>query len=311
MKRTCWLIVVLILASAGCIGTDLVDELPTADARIDVTPAEAALEQGNTLRLEAIYYDGFGMPVPGVTLRWESSAPGVASVDADGLVSALAIGQALITAHADDASSLPVLLTVVGDPNSVARVVVTPDTLLLPAGSSQAFTAEAFNLNGDRLDGKTFTWASSNQLVATIDAGGDATALEPGVADITATTDGIDSAPATLIVPGGVRQGAFVKRAGSSYLVQGTATLEELPGGGLRLMFSSDFLVSSGPGLEVFLSNTTTVGSGSFNVGELQKDNGEQTYFIGSGASLTLNSYNNVVIHCVPFNVTFGHAALQ
>ena len=310
MKRTSWVILVLILASAGCIGTDLVDEMPTADARIDVTPEEAALQQGATIRLEATYYDGFGMPVPTATLRWESSDPGVASVDAEGLVSAVGIGQALITAHADDASSLPVLLTVVGDPASVARVVVTPDTLMLPPGSSQTFTAAAYNLNGDLLEGKTFTWTSSNPLVATIDVGGDAQALEPGVADIVATTEGIDSAPATLIVPGGVRQGMFVKRAGSSYTVQGTATLEELPGGGLRLTFGSDFLVSSGPGLKVFLSNSTTVGSGSLDLGDLQKDNGEQTYFISSG-SVTLNSYNNVVIHCVPFNVTFGHAALQ
>lgn len=311
MKRTLWLLVALSLGLAGCIGTDLVEDLPTLEARIDITPGEAALEQGNTVRFEATYYDGFGMRVPTAALRWESSAPGVAVVDADGLASGLAVGQALITAHADDASSHPVLLTVVADPAGVARVVVTPDTLRLPAGSNQTFTAAAFNLNGDRLDGKAFTWASSNPQVATIDAGGAAQALEPGIAGITATTEGISSAPATLVVPGGTRQGMFVKRAGSSYNVAGTATLEELPGGGLRLTFSSDFTVSAGPGLAVFLSNSTTVGSGSLNLGDLQKDFGEQSYFIAADASVALNSFNNVVIHCVPFNVTFGHATLQ
>ncbi len=309
MKRKTWLIIALSLGLAGCIGTDLVEDLPTADARIDITPGEAAVQQGNTIRFEATYYDGFGMPVPNVTLQWESSAPGVATVDADGLASGLDVGQALITAHAEGASSHPVLLTVVTDPAGVARVVVTPDTLRLPAGSTQTFTAAAFNLNGDRLEGKDFTWASSNPQVAAIDAAGTTLALEPGATNITATTEGISSASAYLIVPGASRQGMFVKRAGSSYLVAGTATLEELPGGGLRLAFSSDFTVTDGPGLGVFLSNSTTVGSGSLNLGDLQKTFGEQTYFIS--ASVSLNSYNNVIIHCVPFNVTFGHAAFQ
>ena len=311
MNRTYWLIIVLSLWPAGCIGTDLVEDLPSADPRIDVTPATAAVQQGETLRLEATYYDGFGMPVPDITLRWESSAPGVAPIDADGLVSGLDVGQAMITAHADDASSPPVLLTVVADPAGVARVVVTPDTLLLSLGTSQTFTAEAFNLNGDRLDGKTFMWASSNPQIASIDAGGTAQALEPGVADITATTDGVTSASAHLIVPGRLRQGSFMGRAGSSYQITGTVTLEELSTGGLRLTLSSDFSTSSGPGLAIFLSNSTTVGSGSFKVEDLRSASGEQTYFISGTTGVALNTYNNVVIHCVPFNVTFGHAALQ
>ena len=212
----------------------------------------------------------------------------MATVDADGLASGLDVGQALITAHAEGASSHPVLLTVVTDPAGVARVVVTPDTLRLPAGSTQTFTAAAFNLNGDRLEGKDFTWASSNPQVAAIDAAGTTLALEPGVTDITATTEGISSASAYLVVPGASRQGTFVKRAGSSYLVAGTATLEELPGGGLRLTFSSDFTVTDGPGLGVFLSNSSTVGSGSLNLGDLQKSSGEQTYFISADASVSL-----------------------
>lgn len=311
MNRTCWLLIALSLVPAGCIGTDLVDDLPSADARIDITPAVAAVQQGETVRFEATYYDGFGMPVPDIALRWESSAPDIATIDADGLVSGLDVGQAMISAHTDDASSPPVLLTVVADPAAVARVVVTPDTLLLSLGNNQALTAEAFNLNGDRLDGKTFTWASSNPQIASIDDGGTARALEPGTTQITATTDGVTSASTHLIVPGRSRQGTFMGRAGSSYVIQGTATLEEVSTGGLRLTFSSDFSTSSGPGLVVYLSNSTTVGSGSFRVDDLRSASGEQDYFISGSTGVDLTTYNNVVIHCVPFNVTFGHAALQ
>ncbi len=306
-----WPLLAVCFGLMGCIGTDLVDDIPIADARIDITPQVAAVEQGNTLRIEATYFDGFGMAVPNVTLRWESSVPTVATVDAEGLVSGLDVGQAMIVAHTDEVSSPPVLITVVSDPNAVARVTVTPDTLVLPLGTTHTFTAEAFNLTDDRLDGKTFMWASSNPEVASIEADGTALALNAGVTEITATTDGITGAAAYLIVPGRSRQGMFVKRAGSSYQVDGTVTVEELPSGGLRIALGSDFNVSAGPGLELFLSNSTTVGSGSFKVENLRSTSGEQTYFVSAAAGLTVDSFNNVVIHCVPFNVTFGHAALQ
>lgn len=297
------------LALAGCIGTDLVEELPTAEPRIDITPRVAAVEQGNTVLFEARVYDGFGMENPSASVRWESSDARVAVVDANGLVSALEPGQAMIIAHGEEASSMPALLTVVADPTGVARVVVTPDTLMLPIGTTQTFTAMAFNLNGEPLEGTSFTWNSSNPEAALVDADGNATGLQAGVTDITATADGIASPPARLIVPGRSRQGSFVQRAGTSYQLSGTATLQERANGTVRLTFSSNFMTSSGPGLEVFLSNSSSVGNGSLSLGDLHSTTGEQSYT--PRASVTLDTYSYVIIHCVPFNVTFGHARLQ
>ena len=194
------------LALVGCIGTDLVEELPTLEPRIDITPVVAAVEQGNTVLFEASVYDGFGMKVPNASVQWESSNASVASVDATGLVSALEVGQTMILAHGEEASSMPALLTVVADPTGVALVVVTPDTLMLPIGTTQTFTAMAFNLNGEPLEGKSFTWNSANPETASIDADGTARGLEAGTTDITATTDGIVSPPAYLIVPDKVEQ---------------------------------------------------------------------------------------------------------
>ena len=171
MKRKRWWSLVLSLALVGCIGTDLVEDLPTADPRIDITPQVAAVEQGSTIPFEARVYDGFGMEVSNASVRWESSNPSVAAIDAAGLVSALDAGQVMIYAHGDEVSSMPALLTVVADPTGVARVIVTPDTLMLPIGTTQAFTAMALNLNGEPLAGTSFTWNSSNPEAATIDSG--------------------------------------------------------------------------------------------------------------------------------------------
>ncbi len=309
MKHQRWWSLVLGLALVGCIGTDLVEELPTLEPRIDITPVVAAVEQGNTVLFEASVYDGFGMKVPNASVQWESSNASVASVDATGLVSALEVGQTMILAHGEEASSMPALLTVVADPTGVALVVVTPDTLMLPIGTTQAFTAMAFNLNGEPLEGKSFTWNSANPEAASIDADGTARGLEAGTTDITATTDGIVSPPAYLIVPGRSRQGTFIKRAGTSYNVSGTATLQEQANGTVRLTFSSTFSTSSGPGLQVYLSNSSSVGSGSISLGDLRDTTGEQSYTPPS--SVTLDTYSYVIIHCVPLNVTFGHARLQ
>ncbi|MGH7457397.1 MAG: DM13 domain-containing protein, partial [bacterium] len=73
--------------------------------------------------------------------------------------------------------------------------------------------------------------------------------------------------------------------------------------------FGSDFSSSSGPGLEVFLSTTNTVGANSRNLGRLQSTSGAQNYNVPSG--IAFNTYSWVIIHCVPFNVTFGYAQLR
>ena len=309
MKHQRWWSLVLGLLLAGCIGTDLVDDPPSAEARIDITPATAAVLQGETVRFEAAYYDVFGMLLPETQFRWESTNPSVASIDAEGVVSTAQNGQAMIIAHAEAISSMPALLTVVADPNQVARVAVTPDTLSLSLGTTQSFTATALNLNDETLAGQTFTWSSSNPEVATIDAAGVATALEAGTTHITASTDGIASSPAYLLVPGRSIQGTFVGRPGTTYMLAGTATLQEQPSGGLVLSFSSNFVTSSGPGLQVFLSASSAVNSSSLSLGDLQQTTGEQTYFVPD--SVILETYGYVIIHCVPFNVTFGFARLQ
>ncbi len=56
-------------------------------------------------------------------------------------------------------------------PKAVASVQVTPSTHTLTAlGATQQFQAVAKDADGTTVSGKTFTWASSETNVATIDA---------------------------------------------------------------------------------------------------------------------------------------------
>ena len=157
--------------------------------------------------------------------------------------------------------------------------------------------------------GKVFSWRSSDPSIATIDNTGLVTTIIPGTVDIIASTDGIDSLPALLKVLGESRTGMFMKKPGTSYTVSGTAILERLEDGSLLLQFGSDFFASSGPGLHVFLSTTNGINSSSLDLGDLKMNSGGQRYPL-SGV-IDPETFNWVVIHCVPFNVTFGFAELK
>ena len=311
MTRSLLVLGGLALFAAGCVGTDLVDEMlpPTQEPRIAVTPSTTAVIQGATVDFQATYYDEEGEAVPEVTFSWSSSDPGRASVETDGRVTAHGQGQVMIRAAALGVQSTPALLTIVADPNQVARVVVMPDSVVLEESGTQAFAATAFNIEEGVLDNVSFTWQSSDTEIATIDAEGRATALQPGTVDITATADDIASQPARLTVRGAQRTGTFRANAGTSYNVTGTAVLEEQPGGRLRLSFGDNFMSSNGPGLEVFLSAQDGVTATSFRAGPLQQTSGAQDYDLPS--TIGLDDYRWVIIHCVPFNVTFGSAELQ
>ena len=64
-----------------------------------VTPPATVLPAlGHSVRLSAQVRDQNGQVMPGVGVAWTSSSPGVATVDATGLVTAVANGATTITA---------------------------------------------------------------------------------------------------------------------------------------------------------------------------------------------------------------------
>lgn len=72
----------------------------------------------------------------------------------------------------------------------VAVVEVTPTTTSVLAGTGVTLTATAKDASGAVVGGKTFTWASQAQGVATVGQNGAVTTLTPGSATITASVDG-------------------------------------------------------------------------------------------------------------------------
>ena len=297
------------LMLAGCIGTDFLEEtVEFVDPHIVLTPLEEAIELGGSVSYSATYFDSTDMAVA-VGFTWTSSDEAVATVSADGVAQSTGVGQARIRAVAAGIESPPALLTVVADPNAVARVAVTPGDTSVTEGFSFQFAAEVFNGNNEVLADQMVTWQVDDASLATVDATGLVQTLQSGDVRVTASADGIDSLPVLLQILTQQRTGSFVPAPGTSYTVEGGAVLEQVEADRLELRFDEEFRSSNGPDLFVYLSTASQVNASAVQLGRLQSTRGEQTYSIPPGVQI--NDFDYVIIHCLPFNVSFGHAQLD
>lgn len=116
---------------------------------------------------------------------WASSNAAVASVDAAGLVTAVAAGTASITATSTADVNKKASVTITVTAPAVRSVTVSPTAVTMNPGGTQGFVA---NVDADPGVARTVTWTSSNTAVVTVTAAGVATAVAPGAATITATS---------------------------------------------------------------------------------------------------------------------------
>jgi uncharacterized protein YjdB len=123
------------------------------------------------------------------SLTWESSDTNIATVDTNGVVTAVAQGSTTITATAADGSGEKATCSVtVKEAANVPVTSVSLDktTLELTEGETAQLTATVLP---DNATNKAVTWSTSNASIATVDANGLVTAVSAGTATITVTTE--------------------------------------------------------------------------------------------------------------------------
>ena len=133
-------------------------------------------------------------------VTWESSVPTVATVSNDGLVTAVALGDTVVTAKVifdgkEYSASCEVNITDV----PVTSVNVTPTSVTINKNGTTTLTAEVGPAN---VTDNTVTWSTGDSTIATVDANGVVTGVGGGTTQITATAnDGSDySASCTVTV---------------------------------------------------------------------------------------------------------------
>jgi len=102
----------------ACSGSDPMGPgVSSAVASVTIEPVTAMLSVGSTLRLKVIVHDAAGHELADRAIIFTSSDERVVSVDAKGLVRALAEGEATLTATSEGKSSRTSISVVpVGDP---------------------------------------------------------------------------------------------------------------------------------------------------------------------------------------------------
>ncbi len=301
-------LVVLGITTSGCIGTDFLEEsVELFEPRVEVSPAVEAIEINEQIQYQATYFDSTAMPQP-ATFVWSSTNEDVVQVSQDGSATGVGPGQARITAETRGISSEMALLTVVENADEVAFVTVSPADTNITVGGLLQYVAIPVNARNETVTGLDVQWETSVDSIAAINDQGLLTAVRPGSVTVTASTEGIQSMPARLDVFARSRTGSFQAAQGSSYRVEGTGVLEQTDAS-LQVRFLDNFSVSNGPDLHVYLSTQNRVNATSIDLGALQSTTGAQMYSVP--ANVRMNDFDFIIIHCVPFNVSFGFARIN
>ena len=127
--------------------------------------------------------------------EWTSSNPDIASVDEDGLITAVASGDATITAKAIHAEAKCEVKVV---PLVVERIELQPTDASIDVGATQEFMATIIPAEADD---QTIVWSIANEAIASVEDGL-VTGLVPGYTYVRATAANGVYAEALVVVKG-------------------------------------------------------------------------------------------------------------
>ncbi len=170
---------------------------------ITITPHAVTLSAlRETVKLSFVAKDQSGNPIPGARVTWSSSNPAVASVDIQGVVTAVSNGTAQITAFSGNASAnVPVTVM-----QSATRIVITPQSAILTAvGETVKLSSTARDQNGNQIPGAQVTWSSNDPSVASVDTQGVVTAASNGTVRITASSGNASASVPITVMQSAVR----------------------------------------------------------------------------------------------------------
>jgi uncharacterized protein YjdB len=303
MKEILYAIILLsTFASCKKAGEDVpLAPIVTVPERLEITPTTSSILTGQTAQFTLKYYNSLGIfATTPAGIVWSTDKPNIATVSSTGLATAIAVGQANIKASYNNIAAMATITVVVNN-NVLSTVMITPSTTqeILLNGTVN-LTAVGTNLTGGVINGLSFNWMSDATTNVQVNAAGMATGLAYGSANITANTNGIQSAPTMVQV---IRQGNF---AGQNSM--GMAKLK-IENGSLKLQTSSNFSVANAPDLRIYLTNTPTTITGAVQIAPLStagQTSGMRTWNVPT--NITITQYRYALVWCAQFGGVYGVA---
>ena len=166
------------------VGEVIAPSMPVASIGVSGLPDR--LEPGDTISLEITPIDGLGRALAGRAVAILSRDAAVATVAADGSVTALAEGSARLVIQCEKLESEVALK--VWAPVVAAVEVTVPNRAIHP-GESFRLEGSPVGRRGQRLGGRSVEWTSSDASVATVAPDGVAHGIARGTTKITATCE--------------------------------------------------------------------------------------------------------------------------
>jgi serine/threonine-protein kinase len=189
----------IIAATAQTVsGTLTIEVVPDRVAEVVLSPSPLTLDERGSARITIRANNARGKPITGRHATLRSTDPSVATVGADGIVTAKAAGRTSIAATLDGQTTTA---DVVVRPAKVATIAVMPQAPSVRAGDAIAFEATLRDATNHPLQGRKLTWRSSDSAVLAIDTNGRAVAAKAGVVDVTAECDGVTKVVRVTIAP--------------------------------------------------------------------------------------------------------------
>lgn len=173
--------IILILAAAVAAACSACSFGPSADPAVYISQSVISLTEGQTVQLSAVASDS-------ASVSWVSGNEAIATVSAEGLVTAKSEGEAVITAATSSAlASCTVKVAKKAQAGEPAEPV-DPEVLVLTLDGLELTVGESVTLKATSSLGGQIEWSSSNVAVATV-SNGLVTAAAKGEAVIKAKTD--------------------------------------------------------------------------------------------------------------------------
>jgi trimeric autotransporter adhesin len=256
-----------VAASArGKSGIATVTVTRTPVASVVVRPNSAHAVIGSKTQLTATTYDAGLNVLTGRGIIWTTNNAAVATVDANGLVTAKAGGSATITATSEgksdvcqlDVSRLP-----------VATVSIGAGATSIPQNASTTLVATTKDANGSVVTGRAITWQTSDEsilrLSATSGSSVQITGGMTGKATITATSEGVPSQPSSITVSNGQVARVEITLAANPISPSSTTTATAVvyDAGQRRLQGRTVSWFASGPATVSPSSSVTSAGESS------------------------------------------------
>lgn len=182
----------IITAKCGNVfATCTVTVIPVPSEGIVISPSEVAMLLGDTFTLSATV---FPENTTDKNVTWGSDNPAVASVSSSGVVTALSLGTARITARNGN-SSTSCLVTVNPIVATGISLDVKDETIFVASSTQLIATISPFNVTD-----KTISWTSSKPEIATVSDNGEVYGVSVGTTTVTATIGSVSASAQINVV---------------------------------------------------------------------------------------------------------------